>query len=74
MCDDDCPNCGFRHLSLVDSDDLSIVIEKEAPQKFVVSYSPRSAEDSPDYERTHFNDEDSANSFARTLIVRASKE
>jgi hypothetical protein len=48
-CDDDCPECGARHMEPVDSVDLSHVIE-EWNGKFLIYGSPDSAEDSPDYE------------------------
>jgi hypothetical protein len=47
-CDDDCPNCGARHMSPDDSDDLTHVIEKQG-DAFVVLRSPDAAEHSPDY-------------------------
>ena len=68
MSDDDCPNCGCRHLSPMHSDDLSVVIEKVSPQKFVVSFSPPSAEQSPDYSHAEFDDEVSANSYADRIM------
>ena len=47
-CDDDCPNCGARHWSPVQSDDLTFVVEPQG-SVFVVLESPRSAGDEPDY-------------------------
>ena len=48
MCDDDCPHCGARHSSPDESDDLTTLVEAEAG-KFVLYYSPETAEDKPDY-------------------------
>jgi hypothetical protein len=48
MCDDDCPYCGARHMSPSTSDDLTEIIEKEG-DKFIVFWSPETAEDAPDY-------------------------
>jgi len=48
MCDDDCPNCGARHMSPHESDDLTNIVEKRGDQ-FVVLRSPDAAEHSPDY-------------------------
>jgi predicted nucleic acid-binding Zn-ribbon protein len=48
MCDDDCPHCGARHMSPSDSDELTEVIE-ERDGKFVVLWSPETAEHDPDY-------------------------
>ena len=48
MCDDDCPECGARHMSPCDSDDLTHVIEQRG-DNFVVLRSPDAAEHSPDY-------------------------
>jgi hypothetical protein len=49
MCDDDCRQCGARHMSPEDSDDLSEIIE-ERGGAFVVLRSPDTAEHLPDYE------------------------
>ena len=49
MCDDDCPHCGFRHMTPYDSDDLTELIEEEDGQ-YVVFRSPATAEHSPDYQ------------------------
>ena len=48
MCDDECPHCGARDMSPADSDNLTHVIEKR-DQKYVVLWSPETAEHSPDY-------------------------
>ncbi len=48
-CDDECPNCGSGDWSPVESDDLTISIEK-AEGCFVVLRSPERASDRPDYE------------------------
>ena len=48
MCDDDCPRCGARHMSPYKSDDLTTVVKPDG-DKFVVLWSPESAEDEPDY-------------------------
>ena len=48
MCDDDCPHCGARHMTPYDSNDLSTVVE-ESDGKFVVLWSPETAEHTPDY-------------------------
>ena len=48
-CDDDCPDCGARHWSPVNCDDLTFVVETQG-KLFVVLESPTSADDSPDYD------------------------
>ncbi len=48
-CDDDCPTCGSRHWSPVDSDDLTFIIEPDEGQ-FAVYVSPATAEHTPNYE------------------------
>jgi predicted nucleic acid-binding Zn-ribbon protein len=48
MCEDDCPHCGARHMAPYESDDLSEVIEARG-DKFVVLWSPETAEHDPDY-------------------------
>jgi hypothetical protein len=50
MCDDDCPQCGARHMSPVDSDDLTEVIVKDGDE-FVVLQSPENAEHSANYRK-----------------------
>jgi LmbE family N-acetylglucosaminyl deacetylase len=47
-CDDDCPHCGARHMSPEESDELTEIIE-ERSGKFVVLWSPETAEHHPDY-------------------------
>jgi predicted nucleic acid-binding Zn-ribbon protein len=49
MCDDDCPNCGARHMSPYESDDLTEIVE-ERDGKFIALRSAESAEDDADYE------------------------
>lgn len=48
MCDDDCPDCGARHMSPRDGDDLTEVIERDG-NEFVVLWSPETAEHDADY-------------------------
>jgi hypothetical protein len=48
MCDDDCPQCGARHMSPYEGDDLTTVIEA-CGDEFVVLYSPETAEHDADY-------------------------
>jgi predicted nucleic acid-binding Zn-ribbon protein len=48
MCDDDCPQCGARHMTPYDSDDLTTVIEPDG-KEFVVLWSPETAERDADY-------------------------
>jgi len=42
MRDDDCPDCGARHMTAYDADDLTLVVERDG-RKFVVLRSPESA-------------------------------
>jgi DNA-directed RNA polymerase subunit RPC12/RpoP len=50
-CDDDCPHCGSRHMSLYDSDDLSVIVEgPDDKGVYTVMRSADDAEDSPDYQ------------------------
>lgn len=48
QCDDDCPSCGARHASPVESEDFTTIVEDEG-DFFVVYYSGEEAEDRPDY-------------------------
>jgi predicted nucleic acid-binding Zn-ribbon protein len=66
MCDDDCPHCGARHMSPVNSDDLTYVIEQQG-NEFVVLWSPETAEHSPDYcELTSFPAKNQAETYLTT--------
>ena len=47
-CDDDCPHCGARHASPVDSEDLTFTIEDEG-HYFSVWKSADEAEHEPSY-------------------------
>src|SRR4051794_4837808 len=67
MCNDDCPYCGARHMSPDESDDLTIIVEKDTEQ-FVVFWSPATAEHDPDYwELGSFSNRHHAESFARLI-------
>lgn len=48
MCDDDCPHCGARHMSPVDSDDLTKMMTFDGTE-YVLFESPENAGHSPDY-------------------------
>ena len=48
-CDDECPECGSRHWSPVESQDLTEVVVQRAAS-FVVMRSPANADDKPRYE------------------------
>lgn len=48
MCDDDCPHCGARHMSPVESDDLTVIAMQEG-DRLVLYYSPETAEHEPNY-------------------------
>lgn len=47
-CDDDCPHCGARHMSPLDSNDLTVLIVQEG-NGFVVLRSSETAEHDPNY-------------------------
>jgi DNA-directed RNA polymerase subunit RPC12/RpoP len=49
ICDDDCPNCGARHMSPYENDDLTEIVEERAG-KFIALRSSDSADDEADYE------------------------
>lgn len=49
MCDDECPACGSSDYSPEDSEDLSVIIEKRLSGNSVISYSPGTASNRPDY-------------------------
>jgi predicted nucleic acid-binding Zn-ribbon protein len=48
MCDDECPHCGARDATAVNSDDLTLVVVPDGSE-FVVLHSPDTAEHDPDY-------------------------
>jgi DNA-directed RNA polymerase subunit RPC12/RpoP len=65
-CDDDCPHCGFRHMSPTKSEDLTYVIERQG-NEFVVLWSPNSAGDEPEYcELTSFPTQQQAEGYLST--------
>lgn len=65
QCDDDCPACGARHVSVAESDDMTTVVEEE-DRSFVVLFSPRAAGHEPDYvEVRRFLTSDFAETFAK---------
>lgn len=66
MCEDDCPNCGARHMTPYESDDLTTVIEPDGGE-FVVFWSPETAGHDPDYcELGRFLTRDQAEAFLAT--------
>jgi hypothetical protein len=67
MCDDDCPDCGARHMSPEESDDLTEVIEPHGAE-FAVLRSPETAEHDPDYiEVATFSTRELAEVYLRRL-------
>lgn len=63
MCDDDCPHCGARHMTPFKSDDLTEVVQRKG-EKFIVLWSPETAEYDPDYrELGCFTTRDEAEAF-----------
>jgi predicted nucleic acid-binding Zn-ribbon protein len=64
-CDDECPSCGARHASPVESDDLTFTIE-DKDHCFVVLKSSDEAEHRPDYrEVIRFLSKDFAEAYIR---------
>lgn len=48
-CDDECPNCGASDYSPVDSEDLSVLVERSNLCRVQISYSHPEADHDPDY-------------------------
>lgn len=48
MCEDDCPQCGFRHMTPFDSENLTALIVRDG-DAFVVMQSPDGVEHDPNY-------------------------
>ena len=48
MCDDECPHCGARDMTPIDSENLTELIEQDG-REFVAIRSPGSAGHDPDY-------------------------
>jgi hypothetical protein len=66
MCDDDCRHCGARHMSPYKSDDLTEIIQPDG-EKFVVLWSPETAEHQPVYrELARFSTRAEAKAFLAT--------
>lgn len=65
-CDDECPHCGFRDMSPLDSKDLTELIMEEGGT-YVVLRSSDDAEGDPDYEELgRFPTQDAAREFLRS--------
>jgi hypothetical protein len=65
-CDDDCPHCGARHMSPVESDDLTKIIVQRG-DNFVVMRSASNAGHEPIYlEVVSFANRQNAESFLRS--------
>jgi hypothetical protein len=63
MCDDDCPQCGARHMSPCDAEDLTEIITEEGGF-FVILRSSDTAEHGPAYrERGRFRTRRQAEAF-----------
>ena len=67
MCDDDCPDCGARHMSPYDADDLTTIIEQDG-RELLVLQSPRFAEHCANYlELGRFASRTKAEAFLQRL-------
>jgi len=65
-CDDECPECGSRHWSPTESEDLTEVIRGAGDGAFVVLRSPDGADDKPRYRTVaKFTSEEFAMRFIR---------
>ncbi|MBU1176675.1 MAG: hypothetical protein KKH72_14830 [Alphaproteobacteria bacterium] len=68
MCNDECPECGARHMSPVDSDDLTYLIEGKGGV-FSVLYSPENAEHYPKYiKMAEFTSEHAAELYVEVVL------
>jgi hypothetical protein len=68
--DDECGDCGARHVAAADTNDLTFVVEEE-PHCFVVLTSPDWAEDDPEYQEVvRFLRRDFAEAYARVASAR----
>jgi hypothetical protein len=68
-CDDECPECGARDVTVLDSDDLTEIVE-DCGRIFVVLRSPESAEHEPDYEEVaKFPTRELAESFLQSRLT-----
>ena len=48
-CDDECPNCGSRNWSPIDSDDFSVIVSESGGEYVVLLSPPEVEEDKPRY-------------------------
>ena len=67
-CDDECPTCGAE-IEAYRWDDLSVRVD-ESSKGWVVSVSPPTAEHSPEYEETFFDQKGEACAFAASEAER----
>lgn len=49
MCDDECPNCGCRHIGPIDAENLSVTVTQTHEGEFEIVYSSPNAEHDPAY-------------------------
>lgn len=69
VCDDECPYCEARHISAEDREDLTYIVA-ERNGRFVVLYSPDTAEHSPGYiERASFRTREGAEAAIEYMCV-----
>jgi hypothetical protein len=69
-CDDECPRCGAE-IEPYGWDDLSVRVDEGPSAKgWVVSVSPPTAEHSPEYEETFFDQKEEAYAFAASEAER----
>lgn len=69
-CDDECPKCGAE-IEPYDWDDLSVRVDERPNAKgWVVSVSPQTAEHSPEYGETFFDQKEQAYAFATSEAKR----
>lgn len=48
-CDDECPSCSASDYSPVESEDISVLVERDELGRVKISYSHREAGHTPDY-------------------------
>jgi hypothetical protein len=67
MCDDDCPFCGARHMTPIESEDLTEIVQREQ-ESFLVLRSPDDAERDPLYgEIDRFDNSEAASAYLAGL-------
>ncbi len=72
-CDDECPSCGASDFSPVESEDLSVYVDRTDDGDYEIYYSPAEAGHEPDYQLLATTYSKNLSVFLRELALELSK-